>query len=157
MKRSWLGFSGLHTLSVLSAASRSSHFSRSTNFCLRLPRRNPELSRGYTTPKQTRATVRWPFLFSKALCPLPKLFDLVTLAEFLAAKRSNTVLKNRWQATSYRHTEREPACARIAFRGPFIGRNQFAVRSSAYYLALKDFKKDLLKQFDAHLHSHGRK
>src|SRR5712692_11876122 len=87
MKRLWPGFSGLHTRAVLSAASRSSHFSRSTNFCLRLPRRNPELSRGYTTPKQTRATVRWPFLFSKALCPLPKLFDLVTLAEFLAAER----------------------------------------------------------------------
>jgi hypothetical protein len=29
--------------------------------------------------------VRWPYLFSKALCPRTKLFDLVTLAEFLVA------------------------------------------------------------------------
>src|SRR6266852_2280547 len=141
MKRLWPGFSGLHTRSVLSAASRSSHFSRSTNFCLRLPRISRELSFGYTTPKQTRATVRWSFLFSKALCPLPKLFDLVTLAEFLAAERSNSLLKNRWQATSYRNTEREPACARITFRGPFIARNQFAVRKFCVLLGVKVLQK----------------
>ena len=93
MKRSLPGLSGLHTRSVLAAASRSLHFSRSANFCPRLPRASCELSRGYTTPKRKRATVRWPYLFSKALCPRPKLFDLITLAEFLAAERSNTLLK----------------------------------------------------------------
>ena len=93
MKRSLPGLSGLHTRSVLAAASRSLHFSRSANFCPRLPRASCELSRGYTTPKRKRATVRWPFLFSKALCPRPKLLDLVTLAELLAAERSKSLLK----------------------------------------------------------------
>jgi hypothetical protein len=49
MKRSLPGLSGLHTRSVLAAASRSLHFSRNANFCLRLPRAHRELSRGYTT------------------------------------------------------------------------------------------------------------
>jgi len=148
--------SGLHTRSVLAAASRSLHFSRSANFCPRLPSADRELSRGYTTRNEKEPPSGGLIYFQSAL-PSRNYFDLVTLAEFLAAERSNSLLKNRWQATSYRHTEREPACARIAFRVPFIGRNQFAVRSSAYYLALKDFKKDMLKQFDANLHSHRRK
>src|SRR6266446_1478164 len=73
---------------------------------------------------------------------------LVTLAEFLAAERSNSLLKNRWQATSYRHTVKENLRVLESPSGALSWAESVAGRSSAYYLASKDFKKDMLKQFD---------
>src|SRR5437667_11097697 len=93
MKRSLLELNRPPTRSVLAAASRSLHFSRSANFCPWLPRTNRELSRGYVTLRQKEPLSGGLSIFQSA-SPSPKLFDLANYsAEFLAPERSNSLLK----------------------------------------------------------------